>query len=199
MSKRTREQFLQAAAELFAERGFYGVSLAQIAAELDVTKQAVIHRFASKEKLYGEVLEGISHRLRQRLDTALERGGSAEEQLVAFLRAQAGASSESEAESRLLMRELLDNKRRAPKAGTWYLKPFLEALVDLVLRVPGWHDAPRARALAVVYQLLGARSYYEISTSTLRSMFGDRFAAELDACFQEQLEATATAALRQPP
>lgn len=198
MTKRTRTDFLDAATELFTERGFYGVSFAEIAAELGVTKQAVIHRFGRKEKLYGEVLERISKRLEERLDAALAAGTSAEDRLVAFLLGWSGAGSNEDL--RLLMRELLDNKRRAEGAGTWYLKPFLEALVELVRQVPGWEGATRARAFALVYQLLGARSYFEVSTGTLRGMFGETFVGrELPTAFEEQLEATARAALARGP
>ena len=198
MTTRTREQFVDVATALFAERGFYGVSLANVAAELSVTKQAVIHRFASKEKLYGEVLERITERTEQRLADALASSTKPEDQFVAFLCALPDPERD-EADSRLLMRELLDNKRRAVKAGTWYLKPFLESLVGLVQRLPGWKTASKAEALALVYQLLGARNYYAISTATLYSMFGRRLGDELDRCFARQLEVTARAALDQSP
>ena len=50
----TRERFLDAAAEAFAERGFYGTSIAAIAESLPYTKQALLHHFGSKEKLYAK-------------------------------------------------------------------------------------------------------------------------------------------------
>ena len=59
MASDTRELFLDTAETLFAERGFYGVSIAAIAGELGLTKQALLHHFSSKEKLYGAVLERI--------------------------------------------------------------------------------------------------------------------------------------------
>ena len=55
MAQDTRERLLDQAEPLFAERGFYGVSIAAIASELGLTKQALLHHFGSKEKLYGEV------------------------------------------------------------------------------------------------------------------------------------------------
>ena len=63
----TKEKFLDVARKLFAEKGFYGVSIAAISSELDLTKQALLHHFGSKEKLYGLVLEGISERFMQAL------------------------------------------------------------------------------------------------------------------------------------
>jgi AcrR family transcriptional regulator len=52
----TRDAFLDAAKRHFAQRGFYGASIAAIAEELGLTKQALIHHFGTKERLYGEVL-----------------------------------------------------------------------------------------------------------------------------------------------
>ena len=63
MADTTRQQFLQTARQLFARKGFYGTSLANIADELGLTKQALLHHFGSKEKLYAEILEGISERM----------------------------------------------------------------------------------------------------------------------------------------
>ena len=60
MTISTRDQLLATARTLFAERGFYGVSIASIANEHGLTKQALLHHFSSKEKLYGEVLKEIA-------------------------------------------------------------------------------------------------------------------------------------------
>lgn len=53
-------KFIEAATRQFARKGFYGASISSIANELGLSKQAVLHHFGSKEKLYGEVLQQIS-------------------------------------------------------------------------------------------------------------------------------------------
>ncbi|MEM6705840.1 MAG: TetR/AcrR family transcriptional regulator [Acidobacteriota bacterium] len=194
---RTRDDFLDAAALLFAERGYYGASLADVAAELAVSKQAVLHRFASKERLYGEVLQRTAEHLERHFDEVTQVEDSAEEQLLAFLLAV--GSSEPGSSTRLLMRELLDNAPRAERAGTWYLKSFLEGLIERVRTVPGWEKASRPRALALAYQLLGAVNYHSISHATLKAIFGERTYRSLEREFPKQLEATVRAALRSPP
>ena len=57
----TRQRLLDIAEQLFAERGFYGVSIAAIASEVGFTKQGLLHYFNSKEKLYGAILQRISY------------------------------------------------------------------------------------------------------------------------------------------
>ena len=56
----TRQRLLDIAEQLFAERGFYGVSIAAVASEVGFTKQGLLHYFNSKEKLYGAILQRIS-------------------------------------------------------------------------------------------------------------------------------------------
>ena len=45
MQEDTREQLLESASQLFAAKGFYGASLANIADELGLTTQALLHHF----------------------------------------------------------------------------------------------------------------------------------------------------------
>lgn len=51
-----RERILQAATELFAQRGFHGVSISDVAESAGVVKSAIYHHFDSKETLYSAVL-----------------------------------------------------------------------------------------------------------------------------------------------
>ncbi|MCR9270930.1 MAG: TetR/AcrR family transcriptional regulator [Hyphomonadaceae bacterium] len=195
MAQDTRERLLDQAESLFAERGFYGVSIAAIANELGLTKQALLHHFGSKEKLYGEVLKRISEQF-----AALEQDRSTEdansvEKLVSYMLELLAPAIPNRDATRVLMRELLDNKRRADTASTWYLKSFLERLIALVKAIPGWQSARDAEALALVYQWLGAINYYNISEPTLTGIFGASAYRDLDAVFGRQLEKLIRASL----
>ena len=54
---RTRDQLLDAAEALFAERGFYGVSVREIAARAKANLGAIPYYFGTKENLLKEVLQ----------------------------------------------------------------------------------------------------------------------------------------------
>ena len=95
------------------------------------------------------------------------------------------------------MRELLDNQRRADTARSWYLKPFLETLVE---RVTGDRDnaiGEPVAALAVVYQLLGAITYFAVSQPTLTQMFGAKDFAKLRDGYDAELRTLIGARLEQ--
>lgn len=189
MARVTREEYLDTAESQFAERGFYGVSIAAIAAQLGLTKQALLHHFGSKEKLYGEVLKRISERFDSLSNSADGANSGAVVALRTFLLNLYDTARAYPEQSRLLMRELLDNNQRAASAGTWYLKPFLERIIVMFQAVPGWQNASDAQALAAGYQLLGAINYYAISRPTLTGIFGNDPYEELDARFRDQLSA----------
>ena len=197
MAQDTRERLLDQAEPLFAERGFYGVSIAAIANELGLTKQALLHHFGSKEKLYGEVLKRISTRF-EALETASTVSDPVD-RLTTYLLALHSHDSFSTDATRILMRELLDNKRRADTAGTWYLKPFLEQLIAIVQAIPNWRTASDAEALAMVYQLLGAINYFGISQPTLTGIFGEPAYNALDAAFPTPLKQLIRSAIASRP
>lgn len=189
---------IEKARGLFAERGFYGVSIAQIAAELGLTKQALLHHFATKERLYGMVLEQIAGELAE-LNDAGESGGDPAAQLQCWFVAMISDTPVKIERSRLLMREILDNQVRAESAGAWYLKPFLEDIVAILRRVPGWADASDAQLLATVVQLLGAINYHAVSGPTFRGIFGKETAEATDRVFPQQLQKMVEAVLAAGP
>lgn len=186
MQKTTSEKLLDAAEALFAERGFYGVSIAAIADELGLTKQALLHHFGSKEKLYAAVLARISEDFARRQARAAAEADAATA-LKTYLLHLAEEAVADNARTRLLMRELLDNNRRAAAAENWFLKGFLERLGDMLQATPAGTGLSRAEAQARAYQILGAVNYFAVSQPTLTGIFGDGFYNELRAAFPAEL------------
>ncbi|MEM9289292.1 MAG: helix-turn-helix domain-containing protein [Pseudomonadota bacterium] len=195
MAKNTATQLLDVAERLFASQGFEGVSIASIADELGLTKQALLHHFGSKEALFGAVLQRISDQFQLLLLPPQAEQVDAARQLEIRLLELYRAIRLKPAQSQLLMRELLDNNRRAASAKRWYLKPLLLQLMACVRDAPAWAKADDAQALALVYQLLGAINYFAISKPTLEGIFGDETYAALDTVFEQQLRALISAAL----
>jgi AcrR family transcriptional regulator len=58
-----REQILATAAELFARRGFHGVSVADLGAACGISGPALYRHFASKDAMLAEMLVSISEEL----------------------------------------------------------------------------------------------------------------------------------------
>lgn len=78
---------LTAAGEIFAEQGYHGTSMDEVAARVGVTKPMVYLYFGSKESLYLAYIERAGGELLDRLRKASPAGASAQDRLVAGVEA----------------------------------------------------------------------------------------------------------------
>ncbi|MGH3351384.1 MAG: SACE_7040 family transcriptional regulator [Nocardioides sp.] len=62
-TKTRREQILESAAELFAARGFHGVSVSELGAACGISGPALYKHFPSKDAMLAEMLVSISQEL----------------------------------------------------------------------------------------------------------------------------------------
>ena len=196
MHAETRQRLLDIAEQLFAERGFYGVSIAAIASEVGFTKQGLLHYFNSKEKLYGAILQRISDDFQEQQTEAEQAGEEPIESLKQFYAALAEPTKTNTRRTRLLMRELLDNNSRATNAENWYLREFLERLIVMVKAIEGLQTLSDEEALIFAYQLLGAVNYFLISPATLSGIFGKDVMQRMSATFSAELDSLIAAKIQ---
>lgn len=189
MQTDTKHRLLNTSEALFAERGFYGVSIEAIAKEMGFSKQALLHHYPTKEKLYGAVLQRISDDFFEQQLEAEQAWRDPTERLKAFYLGLAKPSSENIRRTRLLMRELLDNNTRANSAENWYLKGFLERIIKMVKAVENLQDLSDEQALITAYQWLGAVNYFLISPPTLSGIFGEAALKQMHRDFNHRLNA----------
>jgi AcrR family transcriptional regulator len=172
MREGTREDLLEAAKRQFAEKGFHGASISQMAGELGLTKQALLYHFKRKEDLYAEVMQEVSNRLLRFVKGSLQRKDTPERQLEQILLGIYTSSLKYPMDTRLLVREMLDNPARADKAKGWYLKPFLEEIIGVAKRIERFKSLSETSVFCIVYQLIGSIEYFAISEATLKNMYG---------------------------
>lgn len=73
-SEATRTALLQAARELFTERGYAGTATEDIAQRAGVTRGALYYQFRDKSGLFYAVLEGISLSTNEKIASAMHSG-----------------------------------------------------------------------------------------------------------------------------
>jgi AcrR family transcriptional regulator len=87
--QRTRQAILDAALALFADKGYYGTSLRDVAGAVGVRESALYNYFPGKEALFGAILDAESadkvERLSTLFDAPIDDGRAVLETLAAFV------------------------------------------------------------------------------------------------------------------
>ncbi len=103
-----REDIVTEATRLFAERGYEGTSMGDLAERVGLRKASLFHHFPSKDALYAAVLEGLVTQVRTALASAMSKEGTFEERLDALSDALTATLGSQPHAARLLVREALD-------------------------------------------------------------------------------------------
>jgi|SRR3954452_12646713 len=102
-----REGILQAAVEVFGERGYHASSIDDIARSAGISKALIYEHFSSKEDLHLRLIEENARELLERLGEAMV-DTRAEQRLVAGVNAFFGFVEERRGAWRILFREVTD-------------------------------------------------------------------------------------------
>ena len=108
----TKDRILQAAEEVFAERGFNGASTREIAARAGVNISSLHYHWESKETLYLAVFRDVYERLERRLQEAIRpyiaERRSTEDVIAASIDGLFAFFTERPTLPRLLLRRVID-------------------------------------------------------------------------------------------
>src|SRR4249919_693706 len=90
----TREALIDAALELFTERGYAGVGTEEIVTRAKVTRGALYHHFTDKRDLFRAVFERVEGDLMERIGSTMQGADDAWNLMVAGMRAFLDACEE---------------------------------------------------------------------------------------------------------
>lgn len=148
MAASRRDQILSTAAELFAEHGFHGVSVADLGAACGISGPALYRHFPRKDAMLAEMLVGISERL---LDEGRRRASgtaSAHDALTALVRWHIEFALEHPALIVVQDRDWAALPAQARERVRSLQRGYVEIWVDVLVQVrPSW-DRRTARAAA---------------------------------------------------
>ena len=127
----TPTDLLQAARDLFADRGYDGASIRAITDRAGVNLGAVTYHFGTKEALYNRVIETFIAPLRERVVEAAHTDGPPLDRIEAIVRAAFQRYIEDPAMPRLILQQIASGRPAPPPARAW-IRQALGILGDLV-------------------------------------------------------------------
>jgi AcrR family transcriptional regulator len=164
----TRDRLIEAAGAVFAERGYRGATMRDIAERSGANLAAAHYHFGSKQDLYREVVRAYFERLEQRFveSGAIDAAAMARlprEQLVGLLRARVRAMletflDEGSLHATLMQRELADPSETLPLIVRRWIDPLRSDLVQLLHRLSP--KLPEDRLQLCARSLMGQVIFY---------------------------------------
>jgi TetR/AcrR family transcriptional regulator len=118
-------EIVAAAEEVFAQHGFQGASIADIAARLGISKQNLQYYFPTKEALYKRVLDGVLDEWLERMSALADADADPETALRSYIAAKLRYSRERPAGSRVYANEIISG---APLYGAEIRRRVVPAL-----------------------------------------------------------------------
>lgn len=134
--KDTQTAILDRCLRLFADKGYAGTSMRDIAREMDLSVAAVYHHFPSKRDLYAAVASHAFRDKKPALLAAISGQGPAEDRLRSLMRRYAELVSDDPVFHRFFQRELLDadEQRLQLLAKNFFYEAYAE-IQDLIREV----------------------------------------------------------------
>ncbi|GAK56801.1 transcriptional regulator, TetR family [Candidatus Vecturithrix granuli] len=113
-SQETIRNILDTAAQIFAEVGFAGARVDEIARRANVNKAAIYYHIGSKEALYAQVLQEIFSDLSERIVQHVQEAQMPEEKLRVYIR-QIGQTLQTRPQlAAIMMREIASGAQHLP-------------------------------------------------------------------------------------
>jgi AcrR family transcriptional regulator len=156
---RNTRRILEAAVGVFAERGFDGASIAEIAQRCGLPKANVYYYFAGKEAIYGTLIADLIAEWDRALDELRPEREPADA-LAAYIRAKLDFSRRHAAQSRLFANEVVHGGRFLGRASRAHMQAVTveKAAVFEAWARAGKMDPVHPRHLFIL--LWGATQFY---------------------------------------
>jgi AcrR family transcriptional regulator len=128
----TRIAILKAAEAVFAEKGFAGCRLREVAERVNIRRPSIVYHFRDKRELYDAVIERLLGGLMARIQAALAGDGPLGARLEAVLLAGVTYLGERPSLARIVLREVAEASPARNPAVMRHVTPIIAAVQEAI-------------------------------------------------------------------
>jgi TetR/AcrR family transcriptional regulator len=154
-----REGILQAAEDVFAERGYDRARLDDVAHRVGIRRASLLYHFKDKAALYGAVLDSIFEDLVEPYRRVLDGDGPAGLRLEQTVDAWLDVTARRPNIVRIMLRETANGWSEHGRPWAERAKPIMQALVDVIEKGQAEHSLRRTNGVHVLMVLTGASTF----------------------------------------
>lgn len=176
----SQDRILDVAEQLFADRGFSGVGLAEVAERSGLSKSSLFHHFKSKTEIYASVLERLFKRLWETLESQVDSRANAWMQLDQIVDVWTGFMADNPNTAKLLLRSMVErdfedaglSREELLKRHGYYMSQIIQKVVAL-MKAGNESGAFRPQSIGhFVQTLVGATIFHFASGEFGKGMLG---------------------------
>jgi AcrR family transcriptional regulator len=183
LSDDPRQRLLEAAGEVFAEKGFKGATVKAITDRAGANIAAVNYYFRDKEGLYVEAVKSACHCQNQQFPLPdWAPGTSPVQKLADFIRTMASRMTDNSArpwQRQLMLQEMASPSPACTELVRDVIRPMAEKLGDIVGEL--LPDAPPRKRNLVAFSVVGQCLYYRLAQPIVVQLVGEEEFRNYDA------------------
>ncbi len=168
----TSQKILETAADIFAEVGFAGARVDEIAKLAGVNKATIYYHIGDKEALYAEVLHNIFENIAERINKEIVKADTPEQKLKTYIRQLSKTVDTHPQMASIMLRELASGGKDIPVVVTRDLTGMLEDLICILDEGEKKGVFIKTSPFVVQMMIIGAIAFYKTS-SPFRSRLPD--------------------------
>jgi TetR/AcrR family transcriptional regulator len=167
----TRQRILKAGAQAFAEKGFAGARVDEIAQQAGVNKASIYYHIGDKEALYAEVIHAVFGDLADRMAEGIENAGNPRDKLCAYIDTFAEGLDRHAYLPAIMMREMASGGGSFPLLAAEDMRKIMVMLAAILEEGIQSGIFVQTIPFAVHSMLVGGLVFYRASYP-IRSRFG---------------------------
>jgi AcrR family transcriptional regulator len=160
----TIRRILDTAAEVFAEVGFAGARMDEIANRAGVNKATIYYHIGDKKTLYARVLHELFASTGDQLDRVLQQAESPEEKIAHYIQQIAQALDQNPHKAIMMLREIADRGEFLPDIVMQDLAAIIGKLMDFLSEGEKQGRFIAANPISVHLMVIGAMVLYKAGT-----------------------------------